>query len=198
MRPMKQEPFILRLNYWKKSWPLNPAICPCDVHFLEYLEEKNFKGRTIFHFGSGEHHIIGKKNFETGSPNEVLAITASRQEYEKYIDLIIDHPVVANYYKVMFADIYTLNARLLPCFDLVTLFHLCEFYDEKKSAYALLDDSSLLALFLSRLSAQGQILFYKGSDGFGRAQTIIERFVSENKIVRAGEYKTLLVYEKPS
>ena len=34
-------------------------------------------------------------------------------------------------YNAVFGDIYLLNAKLLPVFDVVTLFHLCEFRGER-------------------------------------------------------------------
>ena len=52
------------------------------------------------------------------------------------MDLIIRNAEIAKDYKVLFAHIYTPNAALLPAFDFVTLFHLCEFYSPEKSAYA--------------------------------------------------------------
>jgi hypothetical protein len=151
----------MQLNYWKASWPLRVGICPCDVHFAEYLQANEVKDKIIFHFGTGEHHLLGKTNFEAGGPNEILAITASQKEYDRYVELIINNPLAAKTYKVIFGDIYTLTPHIIPNFDLVTLFHLCEFYDEEMSAYAQLNDTSLLALFLSKLNSGGQIFIYK-------------------------------------
>ena len=39
------------LNFWDASWGLDERLCPCDVYFAEYLEEKGVKGASIFHFG---------------------------------------------------------------------------------------------------------------------------------------------------
>jgi len=188
----------LQLNYWPCSFPLKPEWCPCDVHFIEYLRDHQITNQVIFHFGTGEHHILGEYNLALGEPNEILGITASRQEYAHYIDFIIHNPVGANYYKVIFADIYTLTPRILPQFDLVTLFHLCEFYDQEKSAYALLNDSSLLGLFLSKLHPGGRLFFYKGSAAFQKTQRIIEQYVGHKQMVQVDEYKTLLVYGQPA
>ena len=182
--------------YRDGSWPLVIEKCPCDVHFLEYLSANGVKDKLIFHFGTGEHHILGKTKLETGEPNEILAITASRHEYEKYIEFIVDNPSAARTYKVIFGDVYTLTPRMLPAFDLVTLFHLCEFYDEERSAYAQLDDSSLLDLFLSKLNPGGKIFFYQESSHFTRARAIIESFVAQGKLLLVDVYKTLLVYGK--
>jgi hypothetical protein len=185
---------LMQLNYWKASWPLLADICPCDIYFAEYLRANEVRDKVVFHFGTGEHHILGKKNFESGAQNEILAITASREEYDRYIDFIIDSPLAAKTYKVMFGDIYTLTPRIIPNFDLVTLFHLCEYYDEGSYEYAELDDSSLLGLFLSKLNPGGRVFFYKRSSHFAKCRAIIESFVSEAKMVQVDEYKTLLAY----
>lgn len=187
----------MQLNYWQASWPLLAEICPCDVHFVEYLQANQVKDKTIFHFGTGEHHLLGKANFEAGGLNEILAITASRKEYDVYIDLIINNPFVAKTYKVIFGDIYTMTPRIMPNFDLVTLFHLCEFYDEQMSAYAQLDDTLLLDLFLSKLNPGGKIFFYKESSHYRIGRTIIEDFVNQEKMIKVDEYKSLLAYGRP-
>ena len=40
-----------RMNIWDESWDLHVQACPCDVHFLELLENYNVRGASIFHFG---------------------------------------------------------------------------------------------------------------------------------------------------
>jgi hypothetical protein len=187
----------MRLNYWDGSWPLLAEICPCDIHFLEYLQANHVRDRVIFHFGTGEHHVLGKRNLEAGDANEILAITASPHEYNKYIEFVIENPSAARTYKVIFGDIYTLTPRIIPAFDLVTLFHLCEFYDAERSAYAQLDDASLLALFLSKLKPGGRIFFYRMSIRFDSARAIIEDFVERGELVLLDEYKSLLAYGRP-
>ena len=188
----------MQLNYWDDSWPLNVDECPCDVQLLEYLRKHEVGNKVIFHFGTGEHHILGRSNHETPDPNEVFGITASRQEYESYINFIIDNPAAARYYKVIFADIYTLTPRIIPDFDLVTLFHLCEFYDQERSAYAPLNDASLVELFISKLKPGGRILFYKNSSHFDKARKVIRAFTDEGKLIKEDQYKTLLVYTRPT
>ena len=81
-----------KLNYWNATWSLDEAQCPCDVHFVEYLEEKQARNAAIFHFGSGNHHIVGLKAAEDGANNAVLSITASPQEYDDYVELLIKNP----------------------------------------------------------------------------------------------------------
>ncbi len=187
----------MQLNYWHWSWPLLTEECPCDIHFLKYLQANEIKDKVIFHFGTGEHHILGKKNLDDGERNEILAITASPVEYTKYVEFIIDNPTAARTYKVLFGDIYTLTPRIIPNFDLVTMFHLCEFYDEERSAYAQLNDTSLVDLFLSKLNSGGRIFFYNRSSHFESARPLIEDFVAKGKMQLVDEYETLLVYGRP-
>jgi len=113
-----------KLAYWNATWSLDEAECPCDVHFVQYLEEKKASNAAIFHFGTGNHHIVGLK--AAAANNAVLGITASPQEYDDYVKLLIDNPRLGHTYKAYFGDIYQLDARLLPELDYVTLFHVGE------------------------------------------------------------------------
>ena len=201
----------MELNYSEQSWPLRTSDCPCDVHFVEYLAETNAKGKSIFHFGTGGHHLVGKDNHERGNPNEILGITASKDEHEAYVDFIVRNPVASNYYKVLFADIYTLSPKLLPTFDLVTLFHLAEFYDDYQlwgngpmpasrklnSEYARLNDMALVTMFGEMLNPGGKLLFYKRSDAFldkpYPAATLVNELMSQGRLVIEGEYESLMI-----
>jgi hypothetical protein len=87
----------VQLNYWNASWPLNEERCPCGIHLVEYVRQRRIHGQTIFHFGSGEHHILGVKNREFDRPNEILAITASKPEHDAYVELIINEPAIAQH-----------------------------------------------------------------------------------------------------
>ena len=190
-------PDKLQLNYWRHSWPLRPDVCPCDPDFCDFVLEGQVRDKVIFHFGTGEHHLVGRENAALDVPNHIFAVTASQPEYSAYIDFIIGNPHAANYYKVMFVDIYTLSPRVLPKFDVVTLFHLCEFFREQQAAYAPLDDVRLLELFISNLKPNGKILFYRGSHTSEKMQTIVDRFVHEGKLVFQGDFKTLMIYHLP-
>ena len=187
----------MKLHYWKDSWPLSEADCPCDLHFLEYLEQKRVKRKRIFHFGSGEHHVLGERNARrpAAERNQILAVTASAQEHAAYVQTITSRADIAVHYKVMFVDIYTLSPQLLPAFDIVTLFHLCEFYDPKKSRYAPHDDVSLLRMFIKKLAPGGRIAFYTGSSHFHLARPIIERAVRLGWLRPADLHKTLEFYK---
>jgi hypothetical protein len=190
---------VRTLNYWKDSWPLVTERCPCDQHFQDYLTERAIGGRAIFHFGTGAHHLLGRENLRAEPPNEILGITASKGEYDAYVDFIVHHPQAANHYKVLFADIYTLSPQLLPHFDLVTLFHLCEFYDPHKSAYARLNDGSLLDLFISRLLPGGRIFFFKDAGKNAGAETtaLLDARVVAGRLIRVEDYKSLMIFAPP-
>ena len=107
------------LHYWDQSWDLRIAECPCDMHFLEWLEEQKIRDKAIFHFGTGSHHIVGLKTAEDGSNNAVFGITASPAEYDAYVKMLIENPRLGHTYKAYFGDIYQLDRRLLPMFDIV-------------------------------------------------------------------------------
>lgn len=187
----------MKLNFWDDTWPLDVSECPCDAHFVEYLKARGAVGKTIFHFGSGEHHLLGIENAKLAPPNQIVAVTASRKEYETYIDLAIANPRVANDYKVTFLDIYTLDRRILPVFDYVSLFHLCEFYDSERSSYAPLDDRKLLDLFVDRLAPDGRILFYQGSNGWGQGQGIVEDACRAGQLAADETFLSLFVCRRP-
>lgn len=180
---------------WDRSWPLDAEGCPCDVHFLEYLRREGITGKTIFHFGTGEHHTVGRSCSEPALANEVLGLTFSKREHEAYIELVIREPRIGRFYKVLFADVYTLTPRILPRFDLVTLFHHGEFLAERRDE-APLDDQSLIDLFVGRLEPGGKMLFYQGSHGFKRTAPIVEALVAQDRIIQVDEYRSLLVYER--
>jgi hypothetical protein len=187
----------VRLNVSEESWPLRVDVCPCDTDFLAWLKRSGIAGKAIFHFGTGSHHIVGVENARLARPNQVLGVTASRGEYESYIDLVTADPRVAIGYKAMFLDIYTLDARALPEFDIVTLFHLCEFYDPERSSYAPLDDRKLLDLFLGKLKARGRICFYLGSNGRDAMLRLVGSFIAAGKLAIDERVGPLLICAKP-
>ncbi len=190
----RRTPDAGQLNFYPEAWPLLADVCPCDSDLVAYLLENNTGGANIFHFGTGEHHLLGRENLKLPVPNEILAITASPEEHDRYVDFIIENPHAARYYKVLFADIYTLTPRLLPSFDIVTLFHICEFYNESNAKYASLDDTSLLDLFIRKVNPGGKVVFYSGSLGFDRAAAVIESSVAAGQLRQAEEFKSLHIY----
>lgn len=173
-------------------------ICPCDVHFNDWADEQTLTDKTIYHFGTGTHHVVGLRQAENGSGNRVFGITASVEEYEAYIKLATEKPHMAKAYIAYFGDIYLSNARLLPEFDVVTLFHLCEFFFPNTASpeYGGMTDLALTNLLTDKTRLGGHILFYTRSIGFDKAKAVIAAWEKERPVRRIGEFKSLLVYQK--
>lgn len=184
------------LHFWNDTWPLLVETCPCDAHFVEWLAETGVTGASIFHFGTGEHHLVGIDNAEAERGNAVLAITASPKEIQAYVDLVIARPEVARGYVAFFGDIYLLNGALLPAFDVVTLFHVGEFWSEKNAAYGGMTDAEMVAVLFDKVRPGGHLLFYTGSYAFDKARPIIDDLVARGLAVPAGTHRTLEVIRK--
>jgi hypothetical protein len=191
------------LHYWDAYWDLREKECPCDVHFVEWLDQNGITDSTIYHFGTGGHHHVGIECARETRRNAVLGITAAPQEHEKYVELAIQRPDVLRYYNAVFGDIYLINGKLLPTFDVVTLFHLCEFRGEKNDAYNALTDLEVTNLLTDKTRPGGHILFFPSSfafdwDGPMSAKKVIAKWEKERDVERVGEFKSLLVYRKRS
>ena len=191
------------LHYWDAYWDLREKECPCDVHFIEWLDQNRITDATIYHFGTGGHHHVGIECARPERRNAVLGITAAPQEYEKYVELAIARPDVLRFYNAVFGDIYLLNERLLPSFDVVTLFHLCEFRGDKNDAYDALTDLEVANLLTDKTRPGGHILFFTTSfafdwDGPMSATRVIAQWEKERDVERVGTFKSLLVYRKRS
>ncbi len=81
----------------------------------------------------------------------------------------------------------------LPSFDLVSLFHLCEFGDPA-SAGRRSGDEGVLRMFCSRLRPGGLLLFYRGSFGFASCQPLVLAAVAAGVLSFVEEYNSLSVY----
>src|SRR5204862_5547891 len=82
---------MLKMNLWDAKWDLDEAQCPCDIHVNQWIEANRITGKTIYHFGTGMHHIVGLTQASNGSNNAVFAITASVTEYQAYVELVTEH-----------------------------------------------------------------------------------------------------------
>lgn len=187
---------MAKLNYYEIGWYLDETLCPCDVHFTTWLEKEQISGKSIFHFGTGEHHTVGVKCHEAGSGNAVLGITASPREHDFYERLIIERPEVGRSYKVLFGDIYQLDARLLPDVDIASLFHVGEFRSEKNDAYGALTDEEMVRLLVGKLRGPKLVLFYAGSYAFDVAERIATTLVVEGVLEPAGSFESLRIYRR--
>ena len=188
---------MTKLNFWNSTWHLDEKQCPCDIHFLEYLDAKKVKSRNIFHMGTGSHHIVGLKTASNGSGNQVLGITASKEEYAAYIDLLIDNPKLGFSYKAYFGDLYQTDARLLPTLDYATLFHAGEYRTAENDSYGALTDNDMTLVLADKLKPGGEIHFYTGSFAYDKGQAAGKVLVAERGFKDAGVYKTLHMFKKP-
>ena len=192
--------FPVQLSFVNYQWDLRIKECPCDVHFIDWLDENSIKDASIFHFGTGGHHHVGIECAKPERRNSVLGITAAPQEIESFIAFVVDRPGLARYYTAVFGDIYLINSKLLPCFDVVTLFHLCEFRNWAHDLYGGMTDLEVTQVLTDKTRSGGYILFYPGSLGFNlagnAAADVIAQWAEESPVERVGEFKTLLVYRK--
>ena len=178
-----------KLNTYDHSWEFIDS-CPCDQHFIELITEYNLSGLSIFHFGSGNHHLVGKSPDNIKRSNVVLSITASRAEYLSYIDLVTTTPSIASHYHLLFGDIYLLNANFLPMLDVVTLFHLGEYWKQSTLDYGGMTDSDLLEMFYLKIKVNGMVMFFKNSNAFQRVLPLIEDWCARHNMKVVGEYKS--------
>ncbi len=188
------------LHFWDAYWDLREAECPCDVDFVEWLDGNGVVDSTIYHFGTGAHHYVGIECARPERRNAVLGITAAPQEYDAFVKLAIERPEVLRHYNAVFGDIYLLNRKLLPAFDVVTLFHLCEFRGDKNDAYGALTDLEVLHLLTDQTRPGGFILFFPSSYAYDRAdhsaKDVIAEWEQQRAVENLGRFKSLLVYRK--
>lgn len=184
------------LNIWDANWGLELALCPCDQHFVELLAERAIENSVIYHFGSGGHHLVGVECMKAGKGNVVISITAAPQEHKEYEKLLIEQPQLAHHYICYFSDIYTFEGRLMPMFDIVTLFHLCEFRTEANDAYGAHSDWEVLRRLCAQTRAGGLVCFYNGSNGWDQTAPLVEQAVAKGLVVADGVYKTLPIYRR--
>jgi hypothetical protein len=184
-----------KLNAWNATWSLDEKQCPCDIHFLDYLAERGVRGKDIFHMGTGNHHIVGLETARRGDANHVLGITASKAEYDDYVQLLIDNPRLGFTYKAYFGDIYQIDQRLLPPLDIATLFHIGEYRTAENDSYGALTDDDMTLVLADSLRPNGEIHFYTGSFAYDRG-VAASRKLLERGFKDAGMYKTLHIFRK--
>lgn len=184
------------LQIWDVNWTLDEHQCPCDIHFTEWLEREHITGNRIFHFGTGVHHHVGLRNLANGSPNTILAITASPGEHVEFVRLATEHATLSRHYMAYFGDIYLLNPALLPTFDIVTLFHLGEYRGDSQDAYGGLTDREVADLLLGPMPSGGRLFLFNGSFAYDIAERIAGELVAAGRLVHRERYKSIEVYSK--
>jgi len=181
---------------WDDNWDLDVEKCPCDQHFLDWLEYKNLSEKVIFHMGTGLHHLIGKTLSKSDKNFLIFAITAAPTEYKEYMQTIMDDPKVGWRYKAIFGDIYQLDKRQYNKLDIVNLFHLCEFTNEVRTQGFGHTDKDIIKMFLDSLTKKGYILTYVNSFGFNKTNDLFNELENENLIQHVEDYKTLRIWTK--
>lgn len=189
-----------QLAVWEGHWEFLPDLCPCDPHFVDWLDAEGMRDAAIFHFGTGAHHHVGLECAKPERRNNVLAITASPSEHGAFVDLATRRPELLRHYSVLFGDIYLLNEALLPDLDVATLFHLGEYRTEANDAYDAMTELEVVGILARRLKPGGRMLFYTGSYGWerdwGGARSIVAEWERGGGFERVGEHRSLLVYRK--
>jgi hypothetical protein len=183
-----------RMRVVPHAWPLWARMCACDLHFCDFLQERHVRSKSIFHFGTGGHHIVGLRNRVDDMDNVILGVTLSPSEIKRYVKLVVRDPILGQNYKVMFADIHDLQAASLPKFDLVTLFHLCEFGGATASGH-LLSDKGVLDLLTSKLQPGGLLALYPRSLGYKRLRPLITAAIAAGTLQHREDYKSLQILQ---
>ena len=181
---------------WDDTWELDKGKCPCDFYFLEWIEQQEIKNKTLFHMGTGTHHLVGNTLSTNDSNNLVIGLTACPEEYDCYMRMAIDDPRIGGLYKPVFTDIYQLDPRQLPIIDVATLFHLCEFPNEIRTVGPGIGDRAVIEIMIDKLSTGGHLLFYSRSFGFRQLEPIINDIESQGLIVKKEDYKSLRIYAR--
>lgn len=187
-----------RLNTWDDFWDFRPEDCPCDVDFVAWLDAHSVTDAAIYHFGTGGHHHVGLECAKSHRRNHVLAVTAAPQEHDSFVRAAIAHPELLRFYTAVFGDIYLLNEQLLPHFDVVTLFHLCEFRSERNDEYGASTDLDVVRILTRRLRAGGHILFFPGSFAWHKAKAVVAAWEADGTCERVADFASLVVYRKRS
>ncbi len=108
----------------------------------------------------------------------------------------IERPEVARTYKAFFGDIYQLDARLMPMFDVFTAFHLGEFRIEKNDAYGGLTDLEVASLMVDHLNPGGRLIIYSGSYAYDVAERDVGKLVTAGRLAFVERFETLMVFRK--
>jgi hypothetical protein len=174
------------------GWQYDPG-CPCDEDFVDWCETQDVRSQVIFHLGCGMHHKVGRALATPARNNQVLSLTANREELDSYADAVLENPALAARYRVLFGDLFDLEARVLPFFDAATLFHLCEAQDDARPDL-IPAVRSVVQTFLERLTPAGHLFFYAGSTGAAETTVVLRSLEAVGRIAPAGAHRSLRLY----
>ena len=168
------------------------------THFNEWIAKNKIKNKLIYHFGTGTHHVIGIKQATNKSGNAVFAITASKEEYEAYIELSTDEGAgvesLCRLFRRHLSDQPEAPAGLRRRHHVPSVRVLLP--NTASKAYGGMTDEKLLDLFTAKTKKSGHILFYMGSMAWNKALPIVQKWEKRAPVKRVGEFKTLLVFRK--
>lgn len=167
-----------------EPWPWNPALCPADKQFIDWLiERKKTLHGPVFHMGTGAHHRVGRSCDALGI--ECFGITASEEEQFLAPEL--------HGYRSILEDIYEYDPKHLT-FHIMSLFHLGEMVDR----FGEIQYEKIAAL-VSRVEPDGKVLLYKRSSAYERAYMQFAVPALESELLKfGGSYMDLDIYTRPS
>lgn len=178
-----------------EPWAFQPDRCPCDVEFVEwFLQRHAGEGLQVFHMGPGDHHYVGTNIIADNRGDVVTALTLSTGEVMSYLRLVRKwSPALAARYQVIFGDLYQLDRRQLPRFDVGTLFHIGETNTVQPT------DQQILGAILDTMNARrpgAAVLFYIGSSAWDRVEPVLQQCVdlSAGYLNLEETYKHLVIY----
>jgi LmbE family N-acetylglucosaminyl deacetylase len=186
-----------KFNTYNELWKYDYKRCPCDKHFINYVKSLNINDLSIFHLGTGGHHIVG----DSLRDHNILGITASIKEYQEYMNMLETDPELSLKYKAFYGDMYTLNTvPFLNSFDIITNFHLCEFskkYYKRKDRiiedYGQQTDVELIKTLYSMLKDDGKMVMYKKSNEGKVAHQLVD---DSGLFKKSHDYESLTIYTK--
>lgn len=186
---MTDNPLSLDIH---EPWAFQPDRCPCDVEFVKWFKRR-IKGTAIacsvFHMGPGDHHYVGRHLVDRN--DVVTALTLSSGEVDSYMQLVAGSPVLAARYQVLFGDLYQLDPRLLPRFDVGTLFHVGETNTRQPEAHEI--TQAILNVMSRRALNGGYLLFYTASSAWDRVEPLLD-VIADGRLILEETYEHLRIY----
>ena len=76
------------------------------------------------------------------------------------------------------------------------LFHVGEFRTPENDSYGALTDLEMTLVLADKLNPGGEILFYKGSFAYDKAEAVAKVLVESHAFEDAGEFKSIRIYRK--
>lgn len=171
-----------------EGWPWQPDKCPADEQFIEWASDVAI-GQTVFHMGTGLHHKVGTYIASRGAG--CVGLTASSAEALAYYE-----EATCPSYQLAFGNVFTIDTRLLPTFDIMTLFHVGEMaamFGEVR------DHDNALDALIGRVDRGGLVIFYRGSSAWDRLRDeyLLARW-TRGAFEPVEDFKSLVICRRPS